>query len=67
MTKAEVRVAMGRFFLRVSGVIVAVEGDPCRDPRFPDVVWTRAALNEAARIINGPGSNGQDPIIDPRD
>lgn len=51
---AEVVLSMGRWHLRVAGLFLAMEGDPClcRDPHWPDRFWTRAALQEAAAIIN---------------
>jgi hypothetical protein len=67
---AEVSTAMGRWHLKVRGVIVAVEADPCRDPRFPDVVWNLENLTEAANIINQRDAAAElarlDPV-DPRD
>jgi hypothetical protein len=36
----------------VAGVVVAMETDPCRDPRFPDNQWNGDNLQEAADAIN---------------
>jgi hypothetical protein len=54
---AQVGMAMGRYYLKVNGVIVAVEASPCLDPQFHDLNWNEANLREAAEKINVVGLN----------
>jgi len=59
---AEVGLACGRQYLKVAGVIVAVENDICRDPGIPKeyhhprdehhLKWMPEMLEYAAKIIN---------------
>jgi hypothetical protein len=59
---AYVGLGCGRQYLKVAGVIVAVEGDICRDPMIPDeyrhqreehhLKWMPEMLEYAARTIN---------------
>lgn len=43
---------MGRFHLFVAGVVVATQGDVCRDPEIDDHIWTDQSLEQAAQRIN---------------
>lgn len=62
---------LGREYLRVGGVVVALEGDICRDDNTVDRVWTETTLDEAAARITaamkvdeqfgGPNDLGQTP------
>jgi len=59
---AYVGLACGRQYLKVAGVIVAIEGDICRDPMIPDeyrhprpehhLKWMPEMLEYAAKTIN---------------
>lgn len=49
---ARVRVGSGRFYLDVGGVVTAVAGSLCYDPRLPGKLWTRDTLEVAAEWIN---------------
>jgi len=49
---AEVVLRMGRWHLIVRGVFVAMQGDLCRDPHWPDRHWTTDVLEQAAALIN---------------
>jgi hypothetical protein len=51
-SRAEVVLSCGRYFLRVSGLYLAMETDRNRDPGFPGPAWTEDDLREAADIIN---------------
>lgn len=66
--RAKVASACGRYYLEIAGLIVATEGDPCREvyilanaPPSQDErrafgeagYWTKARLEFAARRING--------------
>ncbi len=42
----------GRWILRVGGLILAMEGDPCRDASFVETAWTKQSLDDAAVYIN---------------
>lgn len=42
----------GRWCLRVAGLVLAVEGDPCRDTFTDDRHWRKESLEEAAARIN---------------
>lgn len=48
---AEVILSMGRQHLTVRGVVVATEGDQCRDPLYLSY-WDAEALKDAAKRIN---------------
>jgi hypothetical protein len=50
--KAEVILHLGRYFLVVGGIYVAMESDPCRDPAFDGKTWTESMLRTAAGYIN---------------
>jgi hypothetical protein len=53
MTKiAEVRFNCGRYFLVVAKVVIALEGDPCRDTNYPENRWDLNSLKDAAKKIN---------------
>ncbi len=41
----------GRWILRVGGLVLAMEGDPCRDASFVETQWTKQSLDEAATHI----------------
>lgn len=43
---------LGRDFLKVGGVTLAMEGDFCRDCTIEGGVWTPETLRKAARKIN---------------
>lgn len=49
---ADVVLYCGRYFLRVAGLYVAMETDPCRDMLTVSKVWDKEALDEAAKRIN---------------
>ena len=59
---AYVGLGCGRQYLKVAGVIVAVEGDICRDPMIPEeyrhqkqehrLTWMPEMLEYAAKAIN---------------
>lgn len=49
---AYVGMACGRWFLRVNGVVVAMETDPCRDSGLEGNRWDEKNLHEAAERIN---------------
>lgn len=49
---AEVVLHLGRYWLVVRGVYVAMETDTCRDPAYDGPIWTRDALRLAAADIN---------------
>lgn len=48
---AEVILSMGRQHLAVNGIVVATEGDKCRDPLW-GATWEGSSLRGAARLIN---------------
>ena len=51
--RAEVVLMMGRWFLVVNGMWIAMQGDPCRDSSLTtEKNWTYEALQAAARKIN---------------
>lgn len=50
---AQVEHRQGRYLLVVNGLIVAMEGDPIRDPNIDGARWSKASLQQAANIING--------------
>ncbi len=43
---------LGRHYISIRGVIVAMEGDMCRDPNFGCRTWDRDALKIATHRIN---------------
>ena len=43
---------LGREYISVRGVIVAMEGDMCRDPNFGCRTWDRDSLRIATHRIN---------------
>lgn len=43
---------LGHYHLFVAGVLVASEGDLCRDQALVDRVWTKRTLDAAAAQIN---------------
>ena len=43
---------LGREYISVRGVIVAMEGDMCRDPNFACRTWDRDSLRIATHRIN---------------
>lgn len=49
---ARVVLYSGRYHLRVAGLYVAAQGDPCCSPLTSDKFWTLATLMEAAEEIN---------------
>ena len=49
---AEVILRMGRWFLVVNGVYVAMETDVCRDDFTSDARWSEGSLRQAAEFIN---------------
>ena len=49
---ASVVLTTGRLVLTVGGVFLAMEGDPCRDPRWSVKYWDAASLRDAAAAIN---------------
>ena len=49
---ATVGFSLGRYILFVNGLVVAMEGDPCRDPHIDGSVWNKKSLDDAAKIIN---------------
>lgn len=50
---AIVEYRQGRYLLVVNGLIVAMEGDPIRDPHVIGIRWEKANLQYAADVING--------------
>lgn len=46
---ADVRSACGRYYLDVAGIVVAVEGDACRDRDMPPWLYDRRPLFEGDR------------------
>jgi len=48
----EVVLHLGRYWLVVRGVFVAMETDVCRDPEYDGRVWTEQSLRQAADDIN---------------
>lgn len=49
---AEIILRMGRWFLVVNGVYVAMETDVCRDDFTSDARWSEGSLRQAAKFIN---------------
>ncbi len=49
---AETVYRMGRWFLVVNGVYVAMEDNPCQDVAFDGLYWTAETLEQAAALIN---------------
>lgn len=49
---AHVDFRQGRYLLVVSGLILAMEGDPIRDPHVIGLRWEKASLQYAADVIN---------------
>ena len=47
----DVRLACGRYYLNVFGVVVAMEGDVCRWFNVKNSQWDKAGLEEAALQI----------------
>ena len=53
LDSARVVLRMGRWFLVVNGMWIAMQGDPCRDSSLTtEKNWTYEALQAAARKIN---------------
>ncbi len=68
---AEVLLDCGRYYLKVAGIVLAMEGDKCRDGNIPESVlpikvircvrghcWTKKMLEWAADKINGKDVTG---------
>lgn len=53
MVLAEVRLGSGRFYLSVAGVVVAMEGDPCRDSELPEEVLPPIPIEELEHATIG--------------
>ncbi len=49
---AEVILRMGRWFLVVNGIYVAMETDVCRDDLMIGARWSEGSLRQAAEFIN---------------
>jgi hypothetical protein len=49
---AEVVHRMGRYFLAINGIYVAMETDVCRDPLTAEEQWSKESLDLAAAYIN---------------
>lgn len=50
---AEVRLSTGRQYLSVAGVVVAMEGDPCRDSDLPESILPPIPEQELATATIG--------------
>jgi hypothetical protein len=50
---AEVDSSCGRYYLSVAGVVVAMEGDPCRDGNIPEAVLPPIPEEELASATIG--------------
>ena len=48
---AEVILHLGRWYLVVNGVYVAMEDDVCHDPAIDGKFWTKKGLDRAAELI----------------
>ena len=46
--------SMGRWYVSVKGIVLAMETDPCRDPRFPDNKWDEHNLKRLTELLNEP-------------
>ena len=69
---ARVELRQGRFFLSVADVLIAMQGDPLRDPRIvadPDQpnVWSKESLEHAADWINVRTRGGLETVSLPGD
>ena len=49
---ATVGFAMGKHFLKVAGIVMATEGQRCRDVKFHSRIWDKKSLHQAAEIVN---------------
>lgn len=50
--KAEVKLACGRLYVGLGGIVIAMETDPCREPRIHSNSYDEAALKQLADLIN---------------
>lgn len=53
MPLAEVRLSCGRHYLKVAGVIVAMEGDKCRDSEMPEEILPEIPAAELEHAMIG--------------
>jgi hypothetical protein len=49
---ATVELHTGRWCLMIAGLVIAMEGDPCREWTLARSTWVKLNLEEAAALIN---------------
>lgn len=59
---AEVRLSCGRLYLKVAGVIVAMQGDKCRDNELPEECYDPIPPHELERATIGDKKASELPI-----
>lgn len=62
MPLAEVNTFAGRYYLSVAGVVVAMQGDPCRDGELPEEVLDPIPQEELERATIGDKHASELPI-----
>jgi hypothetical protein len=62
MSIAEVNTFAGRYYLSVAGVVIATQGDPCRDNEFPEEVLDPIPQNELEHARIGDKRAAELPI-----
>lgn len=60
--KAEVGFSCGRHYLKVSGIILAMEGDPCRDGGLPEDVYEPIPEAELSSATIGGKPSSEIPL-----